>query len=31
MYVNDWWYVVNWDQVSQNCAYVLENGKGISF
>mmetsp|Transcript_39983 Transcript_39983/g.96516 ORF Transcript_39983/g.96516 Transcript_39983/m.96516 type:complete len:231 (-) Transcript_39983:195-887(-) len=29
-YVSNWWNVVNWDKVSENCAYVVENHKGVS-
>jgi Fe-Mn family superoxide dismutase len=29
-YVSNWWSVVNWDKVSENCAYAVENKKGIS-
>jgi superoxide dismutase, Fe-Mn family len=29
-YVTNWWYVVNWDKVSANCAYVIANKTGVS-
>lgn len=29
-YVSNWWNVVNWDKVSSNCAYVVENHAGVS-
>jgi superoxide dismutase, Fe-Mn family len=28
-YVSNWWNVVNWDKVSSNCAYVVENHSGV--
>jgi len=28
-YVNNWWNVVNWDKVSANCKYVIENHAGV--
>jgi superoxide dismutase, Fe-Mn family len=29
-YVSNWWYVVNWDKVSANCAYVIANKTGVA-
>mmetsp|Transcript_36263 Transcript_36263/g.84846 ORF Transcript_36263/g.84846 Transcript_36263/m.84846 type:complete len:161 (+) Transcript_36263:512-994(+) len=29
-YVKNWWNVLNWDKVSENLAYVVENKKGVS-
>lgn len=29
-YVKAWWKVVNWDKVSENCAYVVKNHCGVS-
>jgi superoxide dismutase, Fe-Mn family len=29
-YVTNWWYVVNWDKVSANCAYVIANKTGVA-
>lgn len=29
-YVSNWWNVVNWNKVSENCAYVIENHKGVN-
>lgn len=29
-YVSNFWSVVNWDKVSENCAYVVENHAGVS-
>lgn len=28
-YISNWWSVVNWDKVSENCAYVIENHAGV--
>lgn len=28
-YVSNWWNLVNWDKVSENCAYVVENHAGV--
>jgi len=28
-YVSNWWNVVDWDKVSSNCAYVIENHAGV--
>jgi len=30
-YLSNFWNVVNWDKVSANCAYVIENHVGVSF
>jgi len=30
-YLSSWWSVVNWDKVSSNCAYVIENHAGVPF
>jgi len=30
-YVSNWWNVVNWNKVSDNCAQVVKNHAGISF
>lgn len=29
-YVSNWWNVVNWDKVSENCKYVVENKAGVN-
>jgi superoxide dismutase, Fe-Mn family len=29
-YVSNWWNVVNWDKVSENCAYVVEKHAGVT-
>ena len=29
-YVSNFWNVVNWDKVSENCAYAVENHAGFS-
>merc|ERR1712207_73016 len=29
-YVSAFWSVINWDKVSENCAYVIENHAGVS-
>ena len=29
-YVSNFWNVVNWDKVSENCAYVIENHAGVN-
>lgn len=29
-YVSNWWNVVDWDKVSENCKYVVENHAGVS-
>jgi len=28
-YVSNWWNLVNWDKVSENCAYAVANHKGV--
>jgi superoxide dismutase, Fe-Mn family len=28
-YVSNFWNVVNWDKVSENCKYVVENRAGV--
>lgn len=28
-YLKDWWHVVNWDKVSENYAYAVENKAGV--
>jgi superoxide dismutase, Fe-Mn family len=30
-YVSNWWNVVNWSKVSENCKYVIENHAGVPF
>ncbi|GAX28295.1 superoxide dismutase, Fe-Mn family [Fistulifera solaris] len=30
-YVSNFWNLVNWDKVSQNCAYVIEKHAGVPF
>lgn len=30
-YLSNWWSVVDWDKVSSNCAYVIENHAGVPF
>jgi len=29
-YISNWWNVVNWDKVNENCAYVVKNHAGVS-
>lgn len=29
-YVSSFWSVINWDKVSENCAYVVENHAGVN-
>ena len=29
-YVSNWWNVVNWDKVSENCKYVVEKHAGVT-
>lgn len=29
-YVTNWWNVVNWDKVSENCAHVVKNHVGVT-
>lgn len=29
-YVSNFWNLVNWDKVSENCAYVVKNHVGVS-
>jgi hypothetical protein len=28
-YVSNWWNVVNWTKVSENCAYAVEKKAGV--